>query len=263
MAPRAPPALRPTDRRCAAPLRGAPAHHGLRLPSRRRRARRELRHRRHHLGGATPRRPALLHARRHRVLQRAADGSAGPFEASATTRRGCSRATASRCSTAPARARGAGCSRRSTTVRCTGPAPRSSSARVCTCSSPRLFLDHPFGTPGRRRGRGVRSSVAAARARSRRSRSRPQRVFGIGAVYDGGYIYTYASQRRTCAFCFAGDMYVAACARAGSRCRARGGTGRARAGCADPNAAPPVLHAAVSNTDVQRYGNGFLLVTKP
>ena len=30
----------------------------------------------------------------------------------------------------------------------------------------------------------------------------------------------------------------------------------------DRNAATPVLRAAVSNTDVQRYGNGFLLITK-
>ena len=38
-----------------------------------------------------------------------------------------------------------------------------------------------------------------------------KRVFGGGAVYDGGYVYTYASQLRTCAFCFASDMYVARC----------------------------------------------------
>ena len=34
-------------------------------------------------------------------------------------------------------------------------------------------------------------------------------MFGQGAVYDGGYVYTYAPQMRTCAFCFASDMYVA------------------------------------------------------
>ena len=44
------------------------------------------------------------------------------------------------------------------------------------------------------------------------------------------------------------------------------GAWRFRAGSvwvADPNAAKPVLAAAVSNPDVQQYGNGFLLVTKP
>ena len=42
-----------------------------------------------------------------------------------------------------------------------------------------------------------------------RSRSGAPACLGVGAVYDGGYLYAYASQRRTCAFCFAGDIYVA------------------------------------------------------
>ncbi len=88
------------------------------------------------------------------------------------------------------------------------------------------------------------------------------RVFGGGAIYDGGYVYTYASQMRTCAFCFAGDMYVARVPDtqimdpSAWRYSSRGGW------VADRDDATPVLPAAVSNTDVQPYGNGFLLVTK-
>jgi len=88
------------------------------------------------------------------------------------------------------------------------------------------------------------------------------RVFGGGAVYDGGYIYTYASQKLTCAFCFAADMYVA---RVPESQITEPGAWRFRAGThwvADANAATPVLSAAVSNTDVQPYRNGFLLITK-
>ena len=89
-----------------------------------------------------------------------------------------------------------------------------------------------------------------------------KRVFGGGAVYDGGYVYTYASQGRTCGFCFAGDMYVARVPESQimvpSAWRFRSGT----SWVGDRNAATPVLRAAVSNTDVQRYGNGFLLITK-
>jgi hypothetical protein len=89
-----------------------------------------------------------------------------------------------------------------------------------------------------------------------------KRVFGNGAVYDGGYVYTYAPQSRTCAFCFASDMYVA---RVPDSQIMVPSAWRYRAGpnwVADPNAATPVLNAAVSNTDVQPYGNGFLLITK-
>jgi hypothetical protein len=88
------------------------------------------------------------------------------------------------------------------------------------------------------------------------------RVFGGGAVYDGGYVYTYASQKRACAFCFSSDMYVARVAESEIMVP---GAWRFRAGThwvSDRNAATPVLRAAVSNTDVQHYGNGFLLITK-
>ncbi|HEV7525059.1 MAG TPA: hypothetical protein VGP92_08840 [Acidimicrobiia bacterium] len=90
----------------------------------------------------------------------------------------------------------------------------------------------------------------------------PKRVFGSGAVYDGGYIYAYAPQQRTCGFCFAGDMYVGRVPEnqinVPSAWRFRSGSGWV----ADSTAATPVLSAAVSNTDVQPFGNGFLLITK-
>ena len=90
----------------------------------------------------------------------------------------------------------------------------------------------------------------------------PKRVFGGGAVYDGGYVYTYASQGHTCAFCFTDDMYVARVPESQimvpSAWRYRSGS----SWVSDHNAATPVLRDAVSNTDVQHYGNGFLLVTK-
>jgi len=69
----------------------------------------------------------------------------------------------------------------------------------------RLRLDSTFGTS-------LGSAVAAfdlpslKMARLTTMPWTPSRVFGGGAVYDDGYIYTYASQRRTCQFCFAGDM---------------------------------------------------------
>ncbi len=88
------------------------------------------------------------------------------------------------------------------------------------------------------------------------------RVFGNGAVYDSGYLYAYAPQSRTCPYCFAGDMYVARVPESQvmvpTAWRFRSGSNWV----ADRNAATPVLTAAVSNTDVQRYGNGFLLTTK-
>ena len=89
------------------------------------------------------------------------------------------------------------------------------------------------------------------------------RVFGNGAVYDGGYVYTYASQPRTCAFCFASDMYVARVPESqmhgAERVAVLVGIAVGRRSATRPG---PCLPAAVSNTDVQRYGNGFLLVTK-
>jgi hypothetical protein len=125
----------------------------------------------------------------------------------------------------------------------------------------RLFLNSTFGTS-------VGAAVAAFDLPSlklARITTMPwsaKRVFGGGAVYDGGYVYTYASQSLTCSFCFSADMYVARVPEAQimvpSAWRFRSGTNWVR----DFHAATPVLHAAVSNTDVQHYGNGFLMVTK-
>ncbi len=125
-----------------------------------------------------------------------------------------------------------------------------------------MFLDPPFG-------RSVGSAIAAfdlpslALARITTIPFRPAGVLGIGAVYEDGFIYAYSSQRRTCAFCFAGSLYVA---RVRETQLQVPGAWRYRAGSswvADPNAARPVLKDAVSNADVRRYGNGYLLVTKP
>jgi hypothetical protein len=126
----------------------------------------------------------------------------------------------------------------------------------------RLFLDRPFGRP-------VGAAVAVLDLPSLQLAAihpipfSPHRIYGIGAVYDNGYLYAYASQRGTCDLCFAGSMYVARVRedRAGIT-----GAWQFRSGASwvrDANAATPVLSAAVSTTDVQRYGNGFLLVTKP
>ena len=125
----------------------------------------------------------------------------------------------------------------------------------------RLVSDPPFG-------RSLGAAVAAFDLPSMRLARisaipwNSKRVFGSGAVYDGGYVYTYASQMRTCTFCFASDMYVARVPESQimlpSAWRFRAGAGWV----ADINHALPVLPAAVSNTDVQPYGNGFLLTTK-
>jgi hypothetical protein len=88
------------------------------------------------------------------------------------------------------------------------------------------------------------------------------RIFGSGAVYDGGYVYTYASQRRPCALCFAGDVYLARVKEhlvsvpSAWQYRAAGGW------TSDPRAAVPVLRDAASNTHVTPWRNGFLLVSK-
>jgi hypothetical protein len=91
----------------------------------------------------------------------------------------------------------------------------------------------------------------------------PHRVYGSGAVYDGGYVYAYASQPRTCTYCFSSDLYVARVPASqltvASAWRFSSGTNWV----ADRNAAWPVLVNAVSSTDVQPYGTGFLLITKP
>ena len=72
----------------------------------------------------------------------------------------------------------------------------------------RVVLERPFG-------RSVGSAVAAfdlpslALARITTIPFRPGGVLGIGAVYEGGFVYAYSSRLRRCAFCFAGDLYVA------------------------------------------------------
>jgi hypothetical protein len=126
----------------------------------------------------------------------------------------------------------------------------------------RLFLDRPFGRP-------VGAAVAVFDLPSLQLAAihpipfAARRIYGAGAVYDNGYLYAYASQAGTCGLCFAGSMYVA---RVREDLVGVPGAWRYRAGSSwrrDASAAKPVLTAAVSTTDVQRYGNGFLLVTKP
>ena len=125
----------------------------------------------------------------------------------------------------------------------------------------RLFVNTRFGTP-------VGAAVATfdlpslQLARITEIPFNRNRIFGTGAVYDGGYLYTFASQTRTCSLCFASDMYEARVPESQINLQS---AWRYRAGTrwvADPRGALPVLPAAVSNTDVQHYGNGFLLLTK-
>ncbi len=127
----------------------------------------------------------------------------------------------------------------------------------------RIRMDNMWGTP-------VGSAVATYElpslelARVVDVPFHPQRIFGSGAVYDAGYLYAYGSHLEECFLCFSADMYVA---------RVRedlvmvpdaweyhaGGAGWV----ADPMASAPVVAAAVSNTNVTPWRNGFLLVTKP
>src|SRR5439155_529747 len=118
-------------------------------------------------------------------------------------------------------------------------------------------------------GRSVGSAVATfdlpslALARITTIPFRASGVLGIGAVYEAGYIYAYSSRLASCAFCFAGSLYVARVRESQIQVP---GAWRYRAGTswvADKNAAQPVLRDAVSNADVRRYGNGYLLITKP
>jgi hypothetical protein len=91
----------------------------------------------------------------------------------------------------------------------------------------------------------------------------PHRVYGSGAVYDGGYVYAYAAQPRACAYCFSSDTYLA---RVPANQLSDASAWRFSSGSrwvADSDAAWPVLVNAVSSTDVQPYGTGFLLITKP
>ena len=123
--------------------------------------------------------------------------------------------------------------------------------------------EHRVRQSGRRRGRNVRTAVVDSSRGSRRFRSRRS------ASTARAWSTTAATSTRTrrsradCTFCFANDMYTVA--RPGveaARPRRVGVPHRRRAGRSDAAAANPVLPAAVSNLNVQRYGNGFLLVTK-
>jgi hypothetical protein len=126
----------------------------------------------------------------------------------------------------------------------------------------RLFLNQPFGTS-------VGAAVAVFDLPSvTLARIVPipwaaSRVYGAAAVYDGGYIYAYASQRETCALCFSSDLYVA---RVPENRITQLGAWQYYTGSSwtyDSRAAISVLPGAVSSVNVQPYGNGFLLVTKP
>ncbi len=125
----------------------------------------------------------------------------------------------------------------------------------------RLRLDNMWGTP-------LGSAVATFElpslelARIASVPFHPARIFGSGAVYDGGYLYAYGSQRRSCLFCFAGDLYVARVPEdslqmpAAWRFWSNGGWS------GDVAAASPVATDIASNTNVHAWRNGFLLVTK-
>jgi hypothetical protein len=126
----------------------------------------------------------------------------------------------------------------------------------------RLFLNRPFGT-------GLSAAVAefdlpsVKLARIVPMPWTPARGYGGGAVYDGGYLYAYASQGKSCAGCLSSDLYVARVpeSRIGQPGAWQYYTGSSWV--ADPTKAGPILVGAVSSTNVQHYGNGFLLVTKP
>jgi hypothetical protein len=126
----------------------------------------------------------------------------------------------------------------------------------------RLVLNKPFGT-----SLGAVVAVfdlpSLQLARIWRIPWTAQRVFGSAAVYDDGYLYAYAPQQQTCSMCFASDLYVA---RVPESQIAEPGAWQYWTGSSwtsDPGAATSVLPGVISSTDVQRYGNGFLLVTKP
>jgi hypothetical protein len=126
----------------------------------------------------------------------------------------------------------------------------------------RLYLDVPFGRP-------VSAAVAIfdlpslQLARIVSIPFAPNRIFGQGAVYDDGYIYTYAAQKHSCMFCFSSDMYVARVHEAQMQDPSAWRYRSASGWVARRSDARPVLVNAVSNVDVQPYGNGFLLLTKP
>ena len=83
-------------------------------------------------------------------------------------------------------------------------------------------------------------------------------------MYEDGFVYAYSSRRRSAPFCFAGDLYVARVPREPDP-----GAGRValplglELGRRPERGANRCCATAVSNADVRRYGNGYLLVTKP
>jgi hypothetical protein len=91
----------------------------------------------------------------------------------------------------------------------------------------------------------------------------PNRIFGQGAVYDDGYIYTYTAWKHSCTFCFSSDMYVARVRESQIQDSAAWRYRTATGWTANRADGRPVLVGAVSTVDVQPYGNGFLLLTKP
>jgi hypothetical protein len=126
----------------------------------------------------------------------------------------------------------------------------------------RLFLDGAFGT-------GVGAAIATFElpslelARITPIPFSPSRVLGSGLVYDGGYLYAYGSHRKSCAFCFRGDVYLG---RVREELVGVPSAWQFRAGgkwVSDINASKPLIPEAASQTNITRWGNGFLMVTKP
>ncbi len=125
----------------------------------------------------------------------------------------------------------------------------------------RVFLEPPWG-------RAVGSAVATFElpslelGRIANVPFHPERVLGSGAVYDNGYLYSYGSQLPGCVFCFAGDVFIGRVPEdlvsvpSAWEFYANGGWTTTHA------AATPVLARAASQTHVQPWRNGFLLVTK-
>jgi len=117
----------------------------------------------------------------------------------------------------------------------------------------RTRIDNVFGTP-------FGSAVATYElpslelARVAHVPFHPLRIFGSGAVYDGGYLYSYGSRLDPCFLCFAADMYVARVpehlvAVPGAWQYYRAGSGWV----ADPMQATPVINDGVSSTNVVPY----------
>jgi hypothetical protein len=125
----------------------------------------------------------------------------------------------------------------------------------------RLFLNSKFGTPVGA-AVGVFDLPSLQLARLVPIPFFANRIFGNGAVYDDGYIYTYASQSRTCGFCFAADMYLARVPETQIQVPTAWQYRSEATWVRDERLAKPVLPDAVSNTDVQPYFNGYLLITK-